>query len=101
MTQANAAPDGQPTIRGRTLTSPDAVPARRPEEWLEDIARELMTVMAKLRSAELSGELCPAETIERAKLALAVATPEARKALQTACEPATLVELGERIANLI
>jgi len=37
---------------GRTLTSPDAVPARRIEERLEEIARELMTVTAMLRSAE-------------------------------------------------
>ena len=34
---------------GRTLTSPDAVPARRIEERLEEIARELMTVTAMLR----------------------------------------------------
>ena len=86
---------------GRTLTSPDAVPARRIEERLEEIARELMTVTAMLRSAELRNHVCSAETVERAKQALTAATPEARQALGAACEPSTLVELGERIAALI
>ena len=86
---------------GRTLTSPDAVPARRIEERLEEIARELMTVTAMLRSAELRNHVCSAETVERAKQALTAATPEARQALRAACEPSTLVELGERIAALI
>ena len=86
---------------GRTLTSPDAVPARRIEERLEEIARELMTVTAMLRSAELRNQVCSAETVERAKQALTAATPEARQALGAACEPSTLVELGERIAALI
>ena len=86
---------------GRTLTSPDAVPARRIEERLEEIARELMTVTAMLRSAELRNQACSAETVERAKQALRAATPEARQALRAACEPCTLVELGECIAALI
>ena len=86
---------------GRTLTSPDAVPARRPAERLEEIARELMTVTAMLRSAELRSELCSSDKVERAKLAVAGATPEAQQALRAACEPATLVELGECIETLI
>ena len=86
---------------GRTLTSPDAVPARRPAERLEEIARELMTVTAMLRSAELRNHVCSAETVERAKQALTAATPEARQALLAASEPSTLVELGERVAALI
>lgn len=86
---------------GRTLTSPDAVPARRIEERLEEIARELMTVTAMLRSAELRSEVCPCDTVKRAKLALAGATPEAQQAFRAACEPATLVELGECIETLI
>jgi len=86
---------------GRTLTSADAVPTRRTEEWLVEIARELMTVTAMLRSAELRNQACSAETVERAKQALTAATPEARQALRAACEPSTLVELGERIAALI
>ena len=76
---------------GRTLTSPDAVPARRPAERLEEIARELMTVTAMLRSAELRNHVCSAETVERAKQALTAATPEARQALRAACEPSTLL----------
>jgi hypothetical protein len=86
---------------GRTLTSPEAVPARRTEERLEEIARELMTVTAMLRSAELRNQVCSAETVERAKQALTAATLEARQALRAASEPATLVELGERMAALI
>jgi NADP-dependent 3-hydroxy acid dehydrogenase YdfG len=39
--------------------------ARR-EERLEEIARELMTVTAMLRSAELRNHVCSAETVERA-----------------------------------
>jgi len=54
-----------------------------------------------LRSAELRSEVCPADTVERAKLALAAATPEAQQALRAVCEPATLVELGECIETLI
>ena len=90
-----------PVGGGRTLTSPDAVPARRPAERLEEIARELMTVTAMLRSAELRSEVCSSDKVERAKLALAGATPEAQQALRAACEPATLVELGECIETLI
>src|SRR4030081_713626 len=86
---------------GRTLTSTDAVPTRRTEERLEEIARELMTVTAMLRSAELRSEVCPCDTVKRAKLALAGATPEAQQALRAAREPATLVELGECIETLI
>ena len=66
------------------------MPARRTEERLEEIARELMTVTAMLRSAELRTDVCPADTIERAKLALAATTPEGRKALWSVCEPARL-----------
>jgi hypothetical protein len=36
------------------------VPARRIEERLEEIARELMTVTAMLRSAELRNHVSPA-----------------------------------------
>jgi hypothetical protein len=60
-----------------------------------------MTVSAMLRSAELRSEVCPSDTVERAKLAIAGATPEAQQALRAACEPATLVELGECIQTLI
>jgi hypothetical protein len=98
---ARGRPDDEPHADRRTLASPDAVPAQRPEELLEEIARELMTAAAVLRSAELRGQACPPETVDRAKQALTAATPEARKALRTASEPATLVELGERIAALI
>ena len=52
------------------LASSDAVPARRIEERLEAIARELMTVTAMLCSAELRDQVCSAETVERAKQAL-------------------------------
>lgn len=85
----------------KAVASRDDVPAHSAEERLEQIARELMTVMAMLRSSDLRNAVCPAETIERARQALAVAGPEVRKAILTACEPATLVELGERIAALI
>ncbi len=85
----------------RAVASPRNVPERSAEERLEEIAHELMTVTALLRSAELRGEICPAETIARAKQWMNAATGGVRKAIHTACEPATLQELGERIANLI
>jgi hypothetical protein len=62
---------GQGQREEATLTSTDAVPTRRMEERLEEIARELMTVSAMLRSAELRSEVCPSDKVERAKLALA------------------------------
>jgi hypothetical protein len=88
-------------LRGKTLTHLEGLPARSPEELLEDVARELMTVAAALRSAELRTQPPPSEVVKRAKQALAAVTPEVRKALHIACEPATLVELGERITALV
>jgi hypothetical protein len=87
-------------IGGRTLASQN-VPARCYEEMLEGLARQLMAAAATLRSAELRGQACPAETVKRAKEVLTAAPPEARRALRVACEPASLGEVGERIAALI
>jgi hypothetical protein len=89
------------SIEGRPLVSLGDLPQHSAEERLEDLSRKLMTVRATLRGAELRDELCEAETIARTKQALTAATPEARKALQTACEPATVAEICEHIAALI
>src|SRR5262249_27559161 len=78
----------------------DGLPTPRAEEQLEAIGRELMAVSGMLRSAELRGELCGVEMLERAKRAAgAIAT--VRTALKTACQPATITELGEHIEALI
>jgi hypothetical protein len=62
---------------------------------------ELMTASALVRRAELRDQLCQAETVERARNALKAATAEVRSALQTACDPATVAEVCERIDGLI
>jgi hypothetical protein len=85
----------------QAVTCWDELPGLSPAEELEAIARELMTVTAMLRSAELRGEICSAETLARAKQALAAATADVRKAFRKACEPATLQDLAEGITSLI
>jgi hypothetical protein len=87
-------------IQGGPVVSLDGLPQRSAEERLEDLARELMTARAALRSAELRGELCAAEPIARAKRALRAGTGEHR-ALRAACEPTTVGEICEHIATLI
>jgi hypothetical protein len=87
-------------IGGQQLASLEGLPQPSAEERLEDLARELMTVTAMLDSAELHGGLCQAETIERAKQALR-AGAAARATIRTACEPATVAEVCERIDALI
>jgi hypothetical protein len=78
----------------------DGFPQPSAEEKLESLARELMTVAAVLRSAELRGDACQAAVIERARRALQ-AGAAARAALESACEPATVAEICERVARLI
>jgi hypothetical protein len=84
----------------RQVTNLHGLPQPSVEERLENLARELMTVASMLRSAELRGDLCPAETIERAKRALQAGIG-AHSAIQSACKPATVGEVCERIAALI
>jgi hypothetical protein len=78
----------------------DGFPQPSAEEKLESLARELMTVAAMLRSAELRGDACQHATIERAKLVLQ-AGAAARAPLRAACKRATVGEICERIAGLI
>jgi hypothetical protein len=84
----------------RPLKKLDGLPTPRAEERLEATAHELMAVSGMLRSAELREELCAVGTLERAKRAAgAIAT--VRTALKTACQPATIADLGEHIEALI
>jgi len=87
-------------IEGGPLALED-LPQCADAERLEELARELMTVASMLRSAELHSHVCPAESVERAKRALAAATPEARSAIRLACQPATVGEVCQRIDGLI
>jgi hypothetical protein len=87
-------------IELKSLARRDGLPVRRAEERLEDLAREMMTVSAVLRSAELRGNTCQDETINRARRALQSGAA-ARAALEAACQPATVAEICERIAGLI
>ena len=85
---------------GKSLARRDGLPMRRDEERLEDLARELMTAAAVLRSAELRGDTCQDETVKYAKRVLQ-AGAAARATPEVVCKPATVAEICERIAGLI
>jgi hypothetical protein len=87
-------------LGGRQISMLDGFPEPSVEERLENLVRELMTVSAMLRSAELHGDFCQAETIERAKRALRAGVA-ARAMIGTACKPATVAEVCECVASLI
>jgi hypothetical protein len=88
-------------INNRAPAALDAPPLRNAEAFLEGVARELMTVSAMLRSAELRDQVCQAETVRHANNALQDATADVRKALRRACEPATVASICESIEALI
>jgi hypothetical protein len=87
-------------IDGKSLARRGGLPMRRAEERLEDLARELMTVAAMLRSAELRGDNCQDETIARARRALQTGVIM-RAPLEAVCEPATVAEICQRVTSLI
>jgi hypothetical protein len=89
-----------PIAENKLLARLDGFPHPSTEEKLESVARELMTVAAMLRSAELRGEARQGAVIERARRALQAGVA-ARAPLEAACEPATVAEICERIAGLI
>jgi NADP-dependent 3-hydroxy acid dehydrogenase YdfG len=67
--------------------------ARR-EERLEEIARELMTVTAMLRSAELRNHVCSAETVERAPKIVGRLQAQAAAAMREPTMAARMKQLG-------
>jgi hypothetical protein len=91
---------GQGQREEATLTSTDAVPTRRMEERLEE-NRSRINDRLECCAAPSSAAKYVHPTRSSGPSWRSRATPEAQQALRAACEPATLVELGECIETLI